>query len=48
MLHALAAAHPGRTWWFSPYIPDDLAPEFFSGPGWERQGLEQLEMRLEM
>ncbi|HSS76467.1 MAG TPA: N-acetyltransferase [Thermoanaerobaculia bacterium] len=48
ILHALAAAHPGRTWWFSPYIPEDLAPEFFSGPGWERQGLEQLEMRLEI
>ena len=47
-LHALAAAHPGRTWWLSPSIPDDLAPELFSGPGWEKQGLEQWEMRLEI
>jgi len=48
MLHALAAAHPGRTWWLSPSLPEDLAPEFFSGPGWEKLGLEQFEMRLEM
>jgi ribosomal protein S18 acetylase RimI-like enzyme len=48
ILHALAAAHPDRTWWFSPYIPEDLAPEFFSGPGWERLEFEQIEMRLEM
>ncbi|HEV7503711.1 MAG TPA: GNAT family N-acetyltransferase [Thermoanaerobaculia bacterium] len=48
ILHALAAAHPGRTWWFSSYIPQDLAPEFFTGPGWDRQGLEQWEMRLEI
>src|ERR1700681_1798291 len=43
ILHALSAAHPGRTWWFSPYIPEDLAPDFFTGPGWERQGFEQWE-----
>jgi ribosomal protein S18 acetylase RimI-like enzyme len=48
ILHALAAAHPGRTWWFSPYIPEDLAPEFFTGPGWEKLGFEQIEMRLEV
>ena len=48
MLHALAAAHPCRTWWLSHYIPEDLAPEFFTGPGWQRQGLEQMEMRLEI
>ena len=48
MLQALAAAFPGRTWWITPVVPEELAPGFFTKTGWKRQELTQLEMRLEL
>jgi ribosomal protein S18 acetylase RimI-like enzyme len=48
LLHALAAAFPGRPILISPIVPEDLAPGFFARLGWERQELSQLEMRLEV
>jgi GNAT superfamily N-acetyltransferase len=48
MLRALAAAFPGKPMQAVAIIPDDLAPEFFAHAGWERQGISQFEMRLEL
>lgn len=48
LLQALGAAFPGRPLFVSPIVPEDLAPGFFAKLGWERQGLSQLEMRLEI
>lgn len=48
MLNALAALHPGRPWLVSPVVPEDLAPGFFTRPGWERNAISQWEMRLEI
>ncbi|HKI04484.1 MAG TPA: GNAT family N-acetyltransferase [Thermoanaerobaculia bacterium] len=48
LLQALGAAFPGRPLFVSPIVPEDLAPGFFARLGWERQGLSQLEMRLEI
>jgi ribosomal protein S18 acetylase RimI-like enzyme len=48
MLRALAAAFPGKPMQAVAIIPDDLAPEFFARAGWERQGISQFEMRLEL
>ena len=48
MLRALAAAHPGRPWQAVAIIPENLAAGFFAHAGWERQGISQFEMRLEL
>jgi ribosomal protein S18 acetylase RimI-like enzyme len=48
MLRALAAAFPGRVWQAVALIPENMAPGFFEHAGWERQGISQLEMRLEL
>ncbi len=48
MLQALAALHPGRPWLVSPIVPEELAPDFFARPGWERNAISQWEMRLEI
>jgi ribosomal protein S18 acetylase RimI-like enzyme len=48
MLRALAAAFPGRPWQVIAIIPENLAPGFFEHAGWERQGISQLEMRLDL
>jgi ribosomal protein S18 acetylase RimI-like enzyme len=48
MLNALAARHPGRPWLISPVVPEDLAPGFFTRPGWDRNAISQWEMRLEI
>jgi ribosomal protein S18 acetylase RimI-like enzyme len=48
MLRALAAAFPGKPMQAVAIVPDDLAPEFFGRAGWERQGISQFEMRLEL
>ena len=48
MLRALAAAFPAKPWQVIAIIPENLAPGFFEHAGWERQGISQLEMRLEL
>ncbi|HEX6372031.1 MAG TPA: GNAT family N-acetyltransferase [Longimicrobium sp.] len=48
MLRALAAAFPGKPMQAVIVVPEDLAPEFFARSGWERQALNQLEMRLDL
>ncbi|WP_420125466.1 GNAT family N-acetyltransferase [Longimicrobium sp.] len=48
MLRALAAALPGKPMQAVAIVPDNLAPEFFARAGWERQGISQFEMRLEL
>ena len=48
LLQALAARHPGRPWLISPVVPEDLAPGFFTRPGWQRNAISQWEMRLEI
>jgi hypothetical protein len=48
MLRALAAAFPGRPMQAIAIVPDNLAPEFFAHAGWERQGISQFEMRLDL
>ncbi|HEX2081196.1 MAG TPA: GNAT family N-acetyltransferase [Longimicrobium sp.] len=48
MLRALAAAFPGKPWQAIALIPENMAPGFFERAGWERQGISQLEMRLEL
>lgn len=48
MLRALAAAFPGKAMQAVAIVPDDLAPEFFARAGWERQGISQFEMRLDL
>lgn len=48
MLRALAAAFPGKPMQAVAIVPEDLAPEFFARAGWERQALNQFEMRLEL
>jgi ribosomal protein S18 acetylase RimI-like enzyme len=48
LLHALRAHFPGRPLLISPVVPEDLAPGLFARLGWERQGLSQWEMRLEV
>lgn len=48
MLRALEAAFPGRPWQAVALIPENMAPGFFEHAGWERQGISQLEMRLEL
>jgi ribosomal protein S18 acetylase RimI-like enzyme len=47
MLHALAAAFPGKTWQVVAIVPEELAPDFFVRNGWERSPLTQFDMRLE-
>lgn len=48
MLRALAAAFPGKPWQVVAIAPENLAPPFFTHAGWERQGISQLEMRLDL
>lgn len=48
MLRALAASFPGRPWAVQQVVPEELAPGFFAAGGWERQPLDQLEMRLDL
>jgi ribosomal protein S18 acetylase RimI-like enzyme len=48
MLRALATAFPGRPMQAVAIVPDNLAPEFFARAGWERQGISQFEMRLDL
>jgi len=46
LVRALEASFPGRALAMSAIVPEDLAPGFFPGLGWERGKLSQLEMRL--
>ncbi len=48
MLHALAAAFPGRPWQVVAIAPEELAPDFFMRAGWERSPMTQFEMRLDL
>lgn len=48
MLRALATVFPGKPMQAVAIVPDNLAPEFFARAGWERQGISQYEMRLEL
>lgn len=48
MLRALAAAFPGKPMQAVAIVPEDLAPELFARAGWERQGISQYEMRLDL
>jgi ribosomal protein S18 acetylase RimI-like enzyme len=48
MLRALAAAHPGKPWQAVAIIPEKLAPGFFARAGWERQGISQFEMAMDL
>ena len=48
MLRGLAAAFPGKPWQAVAIVPEDLAPDFFARVGWERQGISQYEMRLDL
>ncbi len=48
LLDTLASRHPGHSWHVSPIVPEELAPGFFSRPGWSLNGLSQWEMRLEV
>lgn len=45
-LRALCAAFPGRPWAVPQVVPEGLAARTFEAGGWERQPLEQFEMRL--
>jgi len=46
LLGALIAAFPGRGWYVPAVVPEDPAGAFLEGSGWERERLNQLEMRL--
>jgi ribosomal protein S18 acetylase RimI-like enzyme len=48
MMRALAAAFPGKPMQAVAIVPENLAPGFFARAGWERQGISQYEMRLEL
>jgi GNAT superfamily N-acetyltransferase len=48
MLHALAAAFPGRPWQVVAIVPEELAPDFFVRAGWERSPITQFDMRLDL
>ncbi len=48
MLHALAAEFAGRPWQVMAVAPEELAPEFFVGAGWERAPITQFDMRLDL
>jgi GNAT superfamily N-acetyltransferase len=48
ILHALAAAHPGKVWLVPQIVPEALAPGFWSALGWERLEMDQLEMVLDL
>ncbi len=48
LVRALEAAFPGRALTVSAIVPEDLAPGFFPKLGWERQKLNQFEMRLDL
>lgn len=48
MVHALAAAFPGRPWSVSPVLPEGLAAGFFAKLGWETWDINQIEMRREI
>jgi len=48
MLHALAAAFPGRPWQVVAVAPEELAPDFFVRAGWERSPITQFDMRLDL
>ena len=48
MVHALAAAFPGRPWSVSPVLPEGLAAGLFAKLGWETWDINQIEMRLEI
>ncbi|HEX2289291.1 MAG TPA: GNAT family N-acetyltransferase, partial [Pseudonocardiaceae bacterium] len=48
MLRALEAAFPDKPWQAVALIPENMAPGFFEHAGWERQGISQLEMRLDL
>lgn len=48
MLRALTRAFPGHLCSVAPIVPENLAPGFFIGNGWERPPRDQLEMRLDL
>jgi hypothetical protein len=48
LVRALEAAFPGRALTVSAIVPEHLAPGFFPKLGWERQKLNQFEMRLDL
>ena len=48
LLGALIAAFPGRGWYVPAVVPEDPAGAFLEGSGWERERLNQLEMRLRL
>jgi len=48
LLATLDATFPRRPWVIKPLVPEDLVPAFFTQLGWERQDLQQIEMRLEL
>ena len=47
LLQALYAQFPDRAWIIPEVIPEDMGGAFLLKLGWERQPLNQLEMRLE-
>ncbi|HEX2206405.1 MAG TPA: GNAT family N-acetyltransferase [Longimicrobium sp.] len=48
MLRALALAFPGKPQQAVATVPENLAPQFFARAGWERQGISQYEMWLDL
>lgn len=48
LLGALAAAFPDRNWYVPAIVPEGPACAFLEGSGWERERLNQLEMRLRL
>lgn len=48
LLHALQARFPNHAWIIPEVIPEDMADAFLLELGWERQPLNQLEMRLDL
>ncbi|MCB2200005.1 GNAT family N-acetyltransferase [bacterium] len=48
MLHSLFATYPGRTWWVTATVPEDLAPDFFLNNGFKKGALRQYEMVLNL
>lgn len=48
LVRALEAAFPDRSMAVPAILPEEPGPGFFSKLGWERQALNQLEMRLDL
>jgi ribosomal protein S18 acetylase RimI-like enzyme len=48
LMQSLSARYPNRAWSIPQVVPEELAPGFFAGCGWELQDTSQLEMVLDL